>query len=495
MSDFDQDEDDLDVEITDLDAPEATSKEKHERPLLLTRHTIKTFLLSPWLLRPRRPVSGRQLRIAGVTIVGFLLLVLLLSSSGLFTALPGGRDTPSSSLPARKAAPAQRAVQLTVDSTQVDNLSCLMDAVWSPDSQLIAVLGYSQGCPQLRNSSEPGLLNLYSGLTGKRVLQLRPDGEILTVLKQQLPLLRDVPVIAYQNVLWSPDGQRLAVVFSIYFPTDVSASSYDGVILFGPGNVQTPQVFLAQEPSTASVYYLTWDLQQGVASFVPTSVPPMFEVVSTVWPALAYRWLPGGNFAPAPGAVSMPIGNPDGGETFTPWQSGTLTRLTESGDKPFQLPGIYVWSTFFSAWSPDERYLATRISVLGRVTWPGQPVPSHQSLVALGATLLGTLPVHDRAFKALADSLPVTQDGSINLNIAWRPDGRVLATYNSGTVDLYDCATGKKLTSLIPNRGNPVGLNGVDTLRWSPDGAHLLLSSSTWGPLALWGPGQLPRVR
>lgn len=487
MSDFDQDEDDLEVEITDLDVPEVANNKKHETQI--PAHPVKAFPLFSPLLHPRRPVSGRQLRIAGVAIVGFLLLMLLLSSSGLLAALVGGRSTPSPTLSTRQA------VQLTVNSTQVDNLSCLVDSVWSPDSQLIAVLGYSQNCPQARNAYEPGLLNIYDGRTGKLGVQLRPDGQILATLKRQLPLLRDAPMIAYQNVLWSPDGQRLAVIFSVYFPSDVSASSYDGVILFGPGNVQTPQVFLAQEPSAVSLYYLIWDLQQGVASFVSTSVPPTFEVISTVRPSLAYRWQQGGSFAPVPGTVSTPIGNPDGDETFTPWQSGMLTRLTESGDKPFQLPGIYVWSTFFTAWSPGERYLATRISVLGRVTWPGQSPPSHQSLVALGAVSLGTLPVRDRAFKTLADSLPVTQNGSINLNIAWRPDGRVLATYGSSTVDLYDCLTGKKLASLIPNMGNTVGLGGVDTLRWSPDGTHLLLSSSSWGPIALWGPGQLPRVR
>ena len=373
-------------------------------------------------------------------------------------------------------------------------MSCLFDAAWSPDSARVAVVGYSHGCPGLYY--EPGLVNLYDGGTGRYVAQLRPDQQVLSAIKRQFPTLtQTTPIIHYQNVAWSPDGRSIALVFVAFFPSASSEPVLGGVTLFRLTGRAVQTVFLTRQPSFSALYYLRWDLQQGTATFVNARTPVATALISSLRPALAYHWLPGGNFAPVPGTLSAPIGNPDGDASFTPWQSGTLARFTESGDKPFQLPGIFVWSTFFTAWSPDGRYLATQVSLLGRVTWTGQKPPSQQSLAALGAVSLGTLPARDQAFKMLANSLPVTQTGTFSYSVAWRPDGRVLATYDGSYVDLYDCATGRKLASFVPNQGNARGLNGVQgVLRWSPDGSHLLLSSSTWGPIALWGPDQLPHL-
>ena len=493
-SDFEQYEDDLEVEITDLDAQAASNREENGEQSSMQPAARRLLLPTlPPLLRQHRPVSVRQLRIAGVAIVGFLLLALLVSSSGLLSALLGlGHTSQLTTSPAQRVS---QSASIISKLSQVDGLSCLIDAGWSPDSSRVAVVGYSYDCPVHQNY-EQGLVNLYDGQTGKHIAQLRPDKQVLAALKQRFPSSPPtIPIISYQNVTWSPDGRSIALVFVAYFPSDSSAPVFEGVTLFQLTRQPVQTVFLMQQPAISSLYYLLWNLPQGTATVVNAHTPLSAEVTSSLRPALAYRWLPNGSFVPVSSDLSAPIGNPDGDSTFTPWQSGSLARVTESGDKPFQLPGIYVWATFFTAWSPDGRYLATQISLLGRVTWPGQQPPSSQSLVALGAVSLGTLPARDRAFKTLADSLPVTQNGSISLNIAWRPDGHVLATYDSGNVDLYDCVTGQKLASLVPNQGNSLDLSGTQgVLRWSPDGSHLLLSSSTWGPVALWGPDQLPHM-
>ncbi len=104
---------------------------------------------------------------------------------------------------------------------------------------------------------------------------------------------------------------------------------------------------------------------------------------------------------------------------------------------------------------------------------------------------LSTLQVRDRALKQVLDALPTSETGSSGMLLSWRPDGRVLAAFNGTNVDLYDCATGRKLASLIPRGDNAVSLGGTDILRWSPDGSRLLLSSVTWGQVSLWEPGQL----
>ena len=122
-----------------------------------------------------------------------------------------------------------------------------------------------------------------------------------------------------------------------------------------------------------------------------------------------------------------------------------------------------------------------------------------QALKDLGVDQLPVLQVHNKALAQVLhtlSSLPDTNgnpNGGPSINVSWRPDGRVLAMDNAGHVDIYDCASGRKLSSLAPSTP-PDRLNGFqDVLRWSPDGTHLLLSSTDWGPMQLWGPGQLPQ--
>ncbi|MGH2514694.1 MAG: hypothetical protein ACRDHP_03480, partial [Ktedonobacterales bacterium] len=95
---------------------------------------------------------------------------------------------------------------------------------------------------------------------------------------------------------------------------------------------------------------------------------------------------------------------------------------------------------------------------------------------------------------------PVPNVAELGWDVAWRPDGRVLAAYGISTtvgiiqqVTLYDCATGHVLASLNPLLGQGAldGFNG-GLLRWSPDGAHLLAYARASATLTIWGRGRLP---
>src|SRR5260221_14054542 len=63
---------------------------------------------------------------------------------------------------------------------QQDGIACLTDAAWSPDSQFIAVLGYTQDCPQ--DEYVPGIVNLYNVHSHHLMKQLHPDAAIERVL-------------------------------------------------------------------------------------------------------------------------------------------------------------------------------------------------------------------------------------------------------------------------------------------------------------------------
>jgi WD40 repeat protein len=181
--------------------------------------------------------------------------------------------------------------------------------------------------------------------------------------------------------------------------------------------------------------------------------------------------------APAPG----PVGNPDGGSSFTIWQPGLAIIISRA-----HTPSIYIWKTNVTAWSPDGNYLVEGIGLKAVIEQSGHPFPDPVLLAALHLEHTPLLPVHDTALlRATFGSLA----------IAWRPDGRILAATNfTGSVDLFDCATGQKLGTLFtPMNHTPIS-GSPALLRWSPDGTRLLLSSAQWGIVNVWGPGQLPQT-
>jgi WD40 repeat protein len=55
---------------------------------------------------------------------------------------------------------------------------------------------------------------------------------------------------------------------------------------------------------------------------------------------------------------------------------------------------------------------------------------------------------------------------------------------------LYDCASGKQIVLLIPTTDVPErydqNATSFETLRWSPDGAHLLLLDGVLGVVSIW---------
>src|SRR5205823_1844470 len=65
-----------------------------------------------------------------------------------------------------------------------DGMTCLRDAIWSPDSKFIAVLGYTQNCSSV--AYVPGLVNLYEAHTSRLIRQLHPDDAIVQALNRPL---------------------------------------------------------------------------------------------------------------------------------------------------------------------------------------------------------------------------------------------------------------------------------------------------------------------
>jgi hypothetical protein len=499
MSDTDQEhaEHDPSFEIVDLE-PSESAHAIAESNRGLSRHAAK-HLSGLQFLRERR-----KTRLAVTSVIAVIGLVVLLSVSGVFSSLfatlahPSDPSTVSSS---------QSELILTSHIGQEDGLSCLMDAAWSPDSSQVAVLGYANDCPNPQHQYEPGLLNLYNAHTTKLIAHLHPDIAILSAFNKQFAQTKTPVTIYYNNVLWSPDGRYLALPFNVgSFPGN-SAPIFDGLLLISQNGKQ--RVFLHRDLlSSITQSYVIWDVRQGITSvpYAGSSQSSNSENIFTLPTALTYHWsadgqllpgipVPSGSSSSVLTSSSGPIGNPDGSSSFSIWQPGTATWTAQNGNGAVHLPGVYLWQTYFTAWSPDGRYLIYGLTAGSLLHIPGQKAVSQQALNDLGVDQYSTIQVRNTTFIHLLRSLSSStgSPSGMSVNVSWRPDGRVVATDAAGTVNIYDCNTGQKLAALIPQHLYPLNLDGGtgDVLRWSPDGSHLLLASTTWG-LSIWGPSQLP---
>jgi hypothetical protein len=349
---------------------------------------------------------------------------------------------------------------------------------------LIAVLGYQYDCPEVNEF--PGILNIYDASNRKLSAQWQIDDTILNILNptasstgNAVSSLGTVPKsindgegwvigFSYSSVLWSPNGHQLAVSFM----TSLQQKRMHGLLLMDVDGQHTQ--LMLQPQHDVEELPIEWDLWSRMAKpFQP------FQ------PALQFQWQKDGTLSSkmllsynSEPSISMAanIGSPEG-ENFTIWQPG-YTALTN-------LSGLSVWSTNFEAWSPDGRYIIDSISQVGLMKPTNRLVLDAQALEQMRRSNMPLLPAHDVALLQVANT---------SSEIAWRPDGRIMAAFNYyNTVNLYDCVTGRKIASLpLTFRDQPLAGN-VALLRWSPNGTHLFLSSAWGGAISLWGPDQMPR--
>ena len=478
----DKEQEEFEVEISDLTQPGNVSNSKSSR---------FARALPGWQRTTRRR------RLAVFSALGLSLLVVLVILLGLargFAAL-----FPTRSLPrAVVSTPGPQEIRPAVHIfPQQVGFACVTDATWSPDSKQIALLGYQRNCPQNDQMYMPGLVTVYDAYSGKLLERLSPDNAILHALSGSYPREHTAAVIYYDAILWSPGGQLLTLLFSVIDGPDVNASRFDGVLLSDVDSGHT-QVLL-QRDKTSSFHYVEWDLEY--AKLVPTapapSTAPLFPFLITVSPAYTYSWGKDGMLIPQTWLTNSvlpsillpgPVGNPSGDSSFTIWQPGRVEYTTQAENGSTQAVGIISWDTVFAAWSPDDRYLAYPIVMAGLL----EPSSEHgfaQTLKKLQLDAVPLLSVRDSAMQHILESLPKVNPIESAM-VSWRFDGRVLAAYSSDvvTLGLYDCTSGKELASLQIPKTYRGPLSGSSWMRWSPDGSQLFLLDRVLG-LTVWKTG------
>jgi WD40-like Beta Propeller Repeat len=445
----------------------------------------------PPMLRSRTARLLRQ-----VAVVGLVAVVVM----ALVTSLHGGVSTPTAAPYQYFAAPTSVAFSIV---TERDDLTCLRDGAWRQDGRYLAVLGTMNDCPL--TSYEPGIINIYSGDGKTLIRQIKPDGSIFSALHAEMPEVSAATptvlgagkagghytstMLYYHAIRWSPDMQLLGATF-----TAITAfqplQEFDGLLIISTSGTH-PQVLLRQEqPSDLYSYlYLVWGVDAvGLVTARSAQVPVPADVALNVTPALVYSWNEDGTLAPVPNTLlapqpeaSMPlapgpIGNPDGGATFTSWQAGTLTDQSYKSQNG--LVTVFTWSSTFPAWSPDGRYFIAAIALSGRFQPLGFTTPSKTLLASQQESLLPVFPVRDKGLQQVLTDLRHQPEGaSAGVSLAWSVSGMVLAAFgaNGINIDFFDCTTGRLLARL-PNPGSTFAVdNGI--LSWSPDDRWLLMAS------------------
>jgi hypothetical protein len=450
-------------------------------------------------LEPAQPARRARWLVIGAAVV-CVVVVGTLALRGLLT--PPARHT--STPPAHPA-------MLTLHPATA-GIGCPGDAAWSPSGASVAVLG-ADTC----GGGGVGLVSLYDAASGKLTTQIKLDDPVHAALTGLAPGVTGAPSIIYEHVSWAPDGQRIAVTFSVSYPDNPDTTlAIAGVLLSDPTGRQ-PHALVEEQHGVSRA--TRWDLQAGTGLTLPAARADAGGVLSTLPPALGYQWDTNGTLSPAtplphdPAAAApapVPVGNPDGDANFTIWQPGIAALEVHMPDPDPALHDIaaqaYTFQTGFVAWSPDGRYLIEQMQLVGWFEPHGHPTPSKRQLDTLALAPAPLLPVRD---VALAELLQQMDAGGGQIALAWRRYGEYVATQPvlspqiaaqendlpaAHTVTIYNCFTGQVAGSLTPESSIAPFFKAPSLLRWSPDGSHLLLYDENLRTVTIWGPGMLPGV-
>ena len=445
----------------------------------------------PWSAR-RDPLSPRQRSLRAITILIALAaaLIVILQSAGVSPFTPIALSTPTSASTANP-------VPAGADILGYGERVCLRDAAWSPDSRHIAVLVEAPTCAL--STYQPGVVRLYD-VTAQRTSAAFPlDAAIFAALGVAPPPLPtptpsaatptpspwQTPTIFHQSVDWSRDGGTLAIAFLAIFSFAPNEVDVPGLVLLSSDGSRE-HVLLGPENGVPTGGQIEWDLSRGTIANVaqPNPISSGLSGPVTLPAGLGYAWRQDGVLAPlrlAPAQASNPVGD----ATFSIWQPGQIDVGASPVSATPASPPTYVFAARFAAWSPDGRYLISDASAAILLEPADQPPPTRQLLETLGIAQIQVDTSVGPCLESLLATVPTSQYQS-SVDVAWRPDGLVLALSTTGSdLTIYECATGRKIASASSKwpSDDAIGLS------WSPDGAWLLLPNGAVIPASQLGGG------
>lgn len=437
-----------------------------------------------------------------------LSVALMLAVVGvLFIASRAGGSQPGAGAPASVLG-----APMYISTSKPTALMCPSGASFSPDGAHIAVLGRLDRCA-LASAASPtsAVAVVYDSVSGVMTQFVRLDpllGIGTTASGRQA-----IRAVSYYSLGWSPDNIHVAIVYTAFSsPRAVSPDTVvdAGLLLLdsrdGSARVLHGDSGYFSAPDGFGGGFPIWNVKTGeeLPAFQPDA-------------GLAYAW--GNKSQPYPilkvrgpvrelpvgAGARYPVGNPDGGSTFTMWQPGLVAGPGSAG-------GAGMFAAAFPTWSADGSYV-TLLAAGARLPVP-RNLPAADSDPATGPAYSTPQPVSAPARDAALDA--VQREVGVNgwAFVAWNPNGTLLASVNcfatdGPTLTLRDTASGTTrgtATLLATNPSAPIDAPleatacrdfPTDTpggayptppieVRWSPDGNRVLVADRNGGMLTLW---------
>ena len=422
---------------------------------------------SPISTQPQPPLQRQpsRSRLRWVVAIVVLLAVVI---GGVYAAtrLTGvgkgnGNATPAASAPAATL-------------RAVGDFTCALPPAWSPDGKSYAVLGAPVPCSELASqpSAEHQAIAVVDATTGaiRRRIAIAPY-----LANRDLRTCLSVTTECPPVILWSPDGSRLALglaaaqrngALSAFALLIIPVNGGAGTVIPGPLPSDAPSSTPPASP------YRVFDLTAHTARFLSFSTG-----LNT---ADSLTWTADGSLEPSRASSPQPVGNPDGGATFSPWQPAGVAA---NGANKIDLGSPYP----FGAWSPDGRFVTLDLRTHFHV-YPGAADATPDTTGAIVGRVS-----RDAALTAVIADLSAHPDA--NYMLAWDETGAHLlavscASATTATLTIRSTATGAVETTATLSFGGYTTSCQQSTLlpSWSPDGAHILLAAPDLGAAVVWTP-------
>ena len=456
-------------------AREATAPARQPAPTPTTRTPLRPA---------RREVSARG------PLLGLLAVVVVAAGVGVYlwrTHQPA-KATATTPIPPILAT-------LSINLTK-SRLYCPSGLMWSPDGLTVAVFADSMPC--INGGGGNTLVALFNARTGAFERTFDPYAALAAA---------NVQGALVQDVVWSPDRKTLVFPSSYYLSLDNTLGSG---LLYYPLSGRAPRYVSGPASPGGGVI---WNLRTGTP--VTTFDNPLPTAASYAWSADGHL-IADETPSTTPGHVSL-------------FRAGTLvpiqpfTQASQDAPNPQAPPVSLLYLSWGTLVSPDDTYAAMDVERGARL--PASP--GSVATPALDQRLCGfhafehpcdyeSLSPPDAGLtavdRATAGGYTTSPEGSPSTvfqwgsaNLAYRPDGKVLAAILPGTdrpgaagsarkqIDLFDTTTGQFTAVSAVTQANASDDDpGIPPVVWSPSGAQLAYLDYFTSAVTIWGGSSLP---
>ena len=322
-------DDDAGIEMVDLDDTNSGLTEREPKRIAQVKQAVITW---------QHALTKKRVR--GISTIVFVVLITLILGLNFRTSLLTYLFPAASRSVAKLPTPINIMPAFLI-AQQKDSYVCSDGSAWSPDSRVIAIVGYTQ-CSSTDIQLYSGtVIHLYDAASGKPIAAFSPEPQVLSTLHALFPQQHEAPFLSHRSLLWSPDGTQIALTLGITYHHGDVYTYVTGVWLSDRAG-KNAHVLVDKHTQTSANYlflYTEWDVQDNQVMNSHVMSGSTYGDGASIPAAPAYQWgthgdlLPQGDYTtatPTRQAASGAIGNPVGGRSFSVWQSASV-ELTKQG--------------------------------------------------------------------------------------------------------------------------------------------------------------------